>query len=95
MLERFVRLEGVPSVAVDQQIAKWLQQVSQFVSPEQIKRLMELKDHHMRERELMMAERAQINKEIKVWWYSTLMQSLYIHCMLCRNFTKKRWLASD
>src|SRR5688572_3410658 len=98
MLERFVRLEGIPPQAVDQQIAKWLQQVSQFVSPDQITRLVELKDHHMREREQMMAERSQINKEIKARTFLLaglhLLNSEVTWLDMCRSFIKKRWLAN-
>lgn len=70
--ERLVRIEGVPPVQVDQHVGQWLQEVSQFVSPEQIMRLSELKQRHYEAREAIWDERKRLNKEIKEFYQEKL-----------------------
>jgi len=69
MLERFVRLEGIPPAAFDQQLANLMKLVSEYASQDQIQRLTQLKDRHMSERESIWAERSQIIKDIRVRYF--------------------------
>lgn len=66
--ERFARLEATPQHTIDEQMGQWLDQVAQFVSPEQMHKLVELKQKHFAARASIWDERAQINADIKTFY---------------------------
>lgn len=68
MQERFARLEATPQHQLDEQMGQWLDQVAQFVSPEQIQRLAELKQSHLAARAAIWEERNEINSDIKQFY---------------------------
>lgn len=68
MQERFARLEATPQHQLDEQMGQWLDQVAQFVSPEQIERLAELKQSHLAARAAIWEERNEINNDIKQFY---------------------------
>lgn len=66
--EKLVRLENISTLKINQTMEQWLKEVSEYVSPEQIKKIYQLKIKHYNIKENLWKERAQLNSQIKEFY---------------------------